>query len=175
MNKKLFRKKPLSLILQDARTGYGDTSSHGTLKRDLSVKDLTAMGIAAVVGAGIFSTIGEAAYNGGPGVTILFVITGVTCGFSALCYAEFASRIPVSGSAYTYSYASFGELVAWIIGWDLIMEYAIGNIAVLAAALGVFGTGQAWPDLLVAGIMAGLAIWGSAEVFSQARRELAHG
>lgn len=138
MNKKLFRKKPLSLILQDARTGYGETSSHGTLKRDLSVKDLTAMGIAAVVGAGIFSTIGEAAYNGGPGVTILFVITGVTCGFSALCYAEFASRIPVSGSAYTYSYASFGELIAWIIGWDLIMEYAIGNIAVAISWSGYF-------------------------------------
>jgi len=88
------------------------------------------MGIAAVVGAGIFSTIGLAAFHGGPGVTILFVITAVTCGFSALCYAEFASRIPVAGSAYTYAYASFGELIAWIIGWDLLMEYAIGNIAV---------------------------------------------
>lgn len=88
------------------------------------------MGIAAVVGAGIFSTIGTAAFNGGPGVSILFVLTAITCGFSALCYAEFASRIPVSGSAYTYAYASFGELIAWIIGWDLLMEYAIGNIAV---------------------------------------------
>src|SRR3569623_499301 len=88
------------------------------------------MGIAAVVGAGIFSTIGEAAYQGGPGVSILFVITAITCGFSALCYAEFASRIPVAGSAYTYAYATFGELIAWIIGWDLLMEYAIGNIAV---------------------------------------------
>src|SRR6201999_985324 len=67
---------------------------------------------------------------GGPGVTILFVITAITCGFSALCYAEFAARIPVAGSAYTYAYASFGELIAWIIGWDLLMEYAIGNIAV---------------------------------------------
>jgi APA family basic amino acid/polyamine antiporter len=88
------------------------------------------MGIAAVVGAGIFSTIGEASFYGGPGVSILFIITAVTCGFSALCYAEFASRIPVAGSAYTYAYASFGELIAWIIGWDLLMEYAIGNIAV---------------------------------------------
>src|ERR1700740_3732677 len=88
------------------------------------------MGIAAVVGAGIFSTIGLASFNGGPGVTILFVLTAVTCGFSALCYAEFASMVPVSGSAYTYSYVAFGELIAWIIGWDLLMEYAIGNIAV---------------------------------------------
>lgn len=139
MNKKLFRKKPLSLILRDAETGYGESEfPSGALKKDLSVRDLTAMGIAAVVGAGIFSTIGEAAYNGGPGVSILFVITAVTCGFSALCYAEFASRIPVSGSAYTYSYASFGELVAWIIGWDLIMEYAIGNIAVAISWSGYF-------------------------------------
>src|SRR5678815_3844350 len=87
-------------------------------------------GIAAVVGAGIFSTIGNASFQGGPGVILLFIITAVCCGFSALCYAEFASRIPVSGSAYTYAYAAFGELIAWIIGWDLLMEYAIGNIAV---------------------------------------------
>lgn len=139
MNKKLFRKKPLELILKDAASGFSDAEQGTTgLKRDLTVKDLTAMGIAAVIGAGIFSTIGEAAYNGGPGVSILFVITAVTCGFSALCYAEFASRIPVSGSAYTYSYASFGELVAWIIGWDLIMEYAIGNIAVAISWSGYF-------------------------------------
>jgi len=96
------------------------------------------MGIAAVVGAGIFSTIGVASFHGGPGVTILFIITAVTCGFSALCYAEFASRIPVAGSAYTYAYASFGELIAWIIGWDLLMEYAIGNIAVAISWSGYF-------------------------------------
>ena len=87
------------------------------------------MGIAAVVGAGIFSTIGNASFQGGPGVSF-YLFYGICCGFSALCYAEFASRIPVSGSAYTYAYASFGELIAWIIGWDLLMEYAIGNIAV---------------------------------------------
>lgn len=139
MNKNYFRKKPLHLILKDAATGFGDAEGGaGKLNRELKVKDLTAMGIAALVGAGIFSTIGEAAYNGGPGVSILFVITAVTCGFSALCYAEFASRIPVSGSAYTYSYASFGELIAWIIGWDLIMEYAIGNIAVAISWSGYF-------------------------------------
>ncbi len=139
MKNKYFRKKPLHLILKDAESGYGDAEGGmGKLSRELGVKDLTAMGIAALVGAGIFSTIGQAAFYGGPGVSILFVITAVTCGFSALCYAEFASRIPVSGSAYTYSYASFGELIAWIIGWDLIMEYAIGNIAVAISWSGYF-------------------------------------
>jgi amino acid transporter len=127
----LFRKKSISAILADAESGLSDaTHSASGLKKVLKVRDLTAMGIAAVVGAGIFSTIGNASYAGGPGVSLLFVLTAVCCGFSALCYAEFASRIPVSGSAYTYAYASFGELVAWIIGWDLLMEYAIGNIAV---------------------------------------------
>src|SRR6185437_7824185 len=127
----LFRKKSISAILADAASGLSDaTHSASGLKKVLRVKDLTAMGIAAVVGAGIFSTIGNASFEGGPGVSLLFVLTAICCGFSALCYAEFASRIPVSGSAYTYAYASFGELVAWIIGWDLLMEYAIGNIAV---------------------------------------------
>lgn len=139
MNSNLFRKKSIQLILKDAESGYGEALHDDTgLKKVLRVKDLTAMGIAAVIGAGIFSTIGEAAFQGGPGVSLLFVITAVCCGFSALCYAEFASRIPVSGSAYTYSYASFGELVAWIIGWDLIMEYAIGNIAVAISWSGYF-------------------------------------
>lgn len=131
MSKSIFRKKSISKILADVASGFSDAESSGThLKKELNVKDLTLMGIAAVVGAGIFSTIGLASFHGGPGVTILFVITAITCGFSALCYAEFASRIPVAGSAYTYAYASFGELIAWIIGWDLLMEYAIGNIAV---------------------------------------------
>ncbi len=127
----LFRKKSISAILDDAKLGLSDaTHSASGLKKVLNVRDLTAMGIAAIVGAGIFSTIGNASFQGGPGVSLLFVLTAICCGFSALCYAEFASRIPVSGSAYTYAYASFGELVAWIIGWDLLMEYAIGNIAV---------------------------------------------
>ncbi|MCR8558272.1 amino acid permease [Mucilaginibacter sp. BJC16-A38] len=130
MSKSLFRKKSIHKILTDVASGFSDAEHSGHLKKELTVKDLTLMGIAAVVGAGIFSTIGLASFNGGPGVTILFVLTAVTCGFSALCYAEFASRIPVAGSAYTYAYASFGELIAWIIGWDLLMEYAIGNIAV---------------------------------------------
>jgi len=131
MSKSIFRRKSLDKILADVQSGFSDSEHSGShLKRELQVKDLTLMGIAAVVGAGIFSTIGEASFNGGPGVSILFVLTAITCGFSALCYAEFASRIPVAGSAYTYAYASFGELIAWIIGWDLLMEYAIGNIAV---------------------------------------------
>jgi amino acid transporter len=133
----LFRKKSLDVIMKDYEAGLSD--GHGNhLKRELRVKDLTAMGIAAVVGAGIFSTIGSASYDGGPGVTILFIITAVTCGFSALCYAEFASRVPVAGSAYTYAYVSFGELIAWIIGWALILEYAIGNIAVAISWSGYF-------------------------------------
>ena len=124
MFKNLFRKKSIEKLVRESEEDVNP------LKKVLSVKDLTFMGIAAVVGAGIFSTIGSAAYNGGPGVSLLFIITAVTCGFTALCYAEFASRIPVSGSAYTYSYVAFGEIAAWIIGWALILEYSIGNIVV---------------------------------------------
>lgn len=123
----LFRKKSIEDILSHAQSVEGQITE---MKRTLRVRDLTAMGIAAVIGAGIFSTIGNAAASGGPAVSLLFVFTAIACGFSALCYAQFASLIPISGSAYTYAYASFGELIAWIIGWDLIMEYAVGNIAV---------------------------------------------
>lgn len=98
--------------------------------RNLSLKDLTFMGIAAIIGAGIFSTIGNASFHGGPAVSLLFVFTAIACTFSALCYAQFASSVPLSGSAYTYAYVTFGELIAWMIGWALIVEYAIGNIAV---------------------------------------------
>jgi amino acid transporter len=125
----LFRKKSLAKIIADAESGLGDAHGH-SMKKVLGVRDLTFMGVAAVIGAGIFSTIGTAAYHGGPGVIFLFIITAVTCGFTALCYAEFASRVPVSGSAYTYSYVTFGEMIAWIIGWALILEYAIGNVVV---------------------------------------------
>jgi basic amino acid/polyamine antiporter, APA family len=128
MMNSLFRTKKIDSILEQGEEEIHP--GHSSLKRVLTVRDLTFFGIAAVIGAGIFSTIGSAAFHGGPGVSILFVITAVTCGFSALCYAEFASRIPVSGSAYTYAYVSFGELIAWIIGWALILEYAIGNIVV---------------------------------------------
>lgn len=123
-----FRKKEnVDLSMEEIVMGQ---DHHTHLNKVLGVRDLTFLGIAAVIGAGIFSTIGSAAFHGGPGVSILFIITAVTCGFSALCYAEFASRVPVSGSAYTYAYISFGELIAWIIGWALILEYAIGNIVV---------------------------------------------
>lgn len=131
----LFRKKTISLILHDSE----DAALHGSgMKRTLGVFDLTALGVAAIVGAGIFSTIGNAAATGGPAVSLLFMFTAIACGLSAMCYAEFASSIPISGSAYTYAYASFGELVAWIIGWTLIMEYAIGNIAVAISWSGYF-------------------------------------
>jgi APA family basic amino acid/polyamine antiporter len=127
----LFRKKSIDKIAADAEAGFSeDVNGPGQMKRVLGVRDLTAFGVAAIIGAGIFSTVGTSCFYGGPGVIFLFLITAVTCGFSALCYAEFASRIPVSGSAYTYSYATFGELIAWIIGWDLIMEYGIGNVVV---------------------------------------------
>ncbi len=134
----LFRKKSIEKIVQDAADGLVDGHSASGLKKELGVRDLTLMGIAAVVGAGIFSTIGTAAFHGGPGISILFVITAITCGFSALCYAEFASRVPIAGSAYTYAYVTFGELIAWIIGWALILEYAIGNIVVAISWSGYF-------------------------------------
>ena len=148
----LFRKKSLATIIKDAKDGLADGHETGGMNKVLKVKDLTAMGIAAVIGAGIFSTIGEAAFHGGPGVSLLFVITAVTCGFSALCYAEFASRVPVSGSAYTYSYVTFGELAAWVIGWALILEYAIGNIAVAISWSGYFNN-------LLAGVGLDLPSW----------------
>lgn len=122
----LFRKKSVVDILKNAE----QESHHDSLAKHLGVRDLTAFGIAAIIGAGIFSTIGKASADGGPAVIFLFIFTAVACGFAAFAYAEFASMVPVSGSAYTYSYVAFGELVAWIIGWALIMEYAIGNITV---------------------------------------------
>ncbi len=127
MSNALFRKKNINSILAE-----GSDNSHGGggLKRVLTVKDLTFFGIAAILGAGSFSSLGGAVFNGGPGVIVLFIITGIACAFTAFCYSDFASRIPVAGSAYTYAYASFGELFAWIIGWALIMEYSIGNIYV---------------------------------------------
>jgi len=128
MSNSLFRKKPIEGILKDAEQGADEHG--GGLKKVLGVRDLTALGVAAVIGAGIFSTIGQAAYDGGPGVVFLFLITAATCGLTAMCYAEFASRVPVAGSAYTYSYVTFGEMAAWIIGWALILEYGIGNVVV---------------------------------------------
>ena len=126
---KLLRKKSVHDILKQVAKD-GSEGGHGALGKHLGVKDLTAFGIAAIVGAGIFSTIGKASADGGPAVIFLFLFTAIACGFAAFAYAEFASMVPVSGSAYTYSYVAFGEIVAWIIGWALIMEYAIGNITV---------------------------------------------
>ena len=127
MSNSLFRTKKIANILAE---GSDDPHGAGGLKRVLTLKDLTFFGIAAILGAGSFSSLGGAVFHGGPGVVILFVITAIACAFTAFCYSEFASRIPVAGSAYTYAYASFGELFAWIIGWALIMEYSIGNIYV---------------------------------------------
>lgn len=124
MKNQLFRKKSVDQILRDSET-------NGTgLAKILGVKDLVSLGIAAIVGAGIFSTIGLASYNGGPAVSLLFVFVAFACVFTALSYAQFASTVPVSGSAYTYAYVAFGELFAWIIGWALVLEYAVSNMVV---------------------------------------------
>ena len=130
MSNSLFRTKNIDKILKDAATNEEHAHGGGGLKRVLTLRDLTFFGIAAIIGAGSFSSLGEAVFKGGPGVVFLFIICAIACGFTAMCYAEFASRIPVAGSAYTYAYASFGELFAWVIGWALIMEYSIGNIYV---------------------------------------------
>jgi len=130
MLKDLFRRKALDQLVADSeQSGPG-------LKKALGPINITALGIGAIIGAGIFATIGTAAAGdmtrpgAGPGLILSFIATGIACGFAALCYAEFAAMIPISGSAYTYAYATLGELVAWIIGWDLIIEYAVGNVAV---------------------------------------------
>ncbi|MCL9770028.1 amino acid permease [Flavobacterium sp. HXWNR69] len=124
----LFRRKKVEDIL--SQVAKNEAEGHNSLGKHLTVRDLTAFGIAAIIGAGIFSTIGKASADGGPAVIFLFIFTAIACSFAAFAYAEFASMVPVSGSAYTYSYVAFGEIIAWIIGWALIMEYAVGNITV---------------------------------------------
>ena len=130
MFRALFQTKSLDAILHESE------APERQLKRVLGAFDVVMLGIGAIVGAGIFATIGTAAAGdaarpgAGPALILSFVITAMGCGFAALCYAEFAAMVPISGSAYTYSYATLGELVAWIIGWDLIIEYAVGNVAV---------------------------------------------
>ena len=126
MFKQLLRKKSIEKI----NFAIENQNSQNQLGKHLKFKDLTSLGIAAIIGAGIFSTIGNASFSGGPSVVFLFLFTAIACGFSAFAYAEFAAIVPVSGSAYTYAYVAFGELIAWIIGWALIMEYAVGNITV---------------------------------------------
>lgn len=142
----LFRRKKLS----DIET---ENSKNSQLHKVLGVRDLTFLGVAAIVGAGIFSTIGRAAYEGGPAVSLLFILVATACIFTALCYAQFASMIPISGSAYTYTYISLGEIFAWVIGWALLLEYAVSNMVVAIAWSEYFttmlsGFGIHWPDWL---------------------------
>ncbi|MEI6438127.1 MAG: amino acid permease [Candidatus Omnitrophota bacterium] len=138
LSSKIFKIKDLSTILSEIR------KPEHKLKRVLSAFDLIVFGVGVIIGAGIFATIGTAAAGdalrpgAGPALTLSFLITAVVCGFAALCYAELASLVPISGSAYTYAYATFGELVAWIIGWDLMLEYGVGNIAVALSWSGYF-------------------------------------
>src|SRR6202165_5691309 len=121
MGNPLFAKKPLSLLLAESQ----ETGEH-SLKRTLGPFQLTAGGVGALIGAGIFVLSGLGAHYAGPGLMISFVLSGLGCAFAGLCYAEFAAMIPLAGSAYTYAYATLGELFAWIIGWDLTLEYAMG-------------------------------------------------
>jgi len=117
----LLATKPLHLLMEESR----ETGEH-SLKRTLGVFQLTALGVGAIIGAGIFVMVGLGAQYAGPGLTLSFVLSGLGCAFAGLCYAEFAAMIPLAGSAYTYAYATLGELMAWIIGWDLTLEYAMG-------------------------------------------------
>ena len=133
---KLLRIKPMSMLTEEA----AEQGEH-TLKRSLGALNLVTLGIGAVIGAGIFTLTGQAAaLHAGPAVALSFVLAGLTCGFAGLCYAEFASIIPIAGSAYTYGYATLGELVAWIIGWDLTLEYAFGASTVASGWAGYFNS-----------------------------------
>src|SRR5512135_3700679 len=138
--RRLFRRKTLDQLV-------GETvEPQHQLRRVLGPVHLTLLGVGAIIGAGIFSTVGTAAAGGsehvgaGPALVVSFLIVAVACGFAALCYSEFAAMVPVSGSAYTYAYATLGELAAWLIGWDLILEYAISNAAVAVSWSGYFQT-----------------------------------
>ena len=156
----LFRKKKIEDILQEA----SDRELAGKgMQRSLTVRDLTVFGIAAIIGSGIFSTIGIASYNGGPAVIFLFIGIAIACGFTGLAYAEFASIIPVSGSAYTYSYVAFGELPAWIIGWALIMEYSIGNVTIAISFSDYF------TDLLKTVFQYNIPEWMTTDYFTAAK------
>src|SRR6266566_1281101 len=117
----LLARKPLKLLLEETK----EAGEH-SLKRTLGVVQLTALGVGAIIGAGIFVMAGLGAHYAGPGLMLSFVLSGLGCAFAGLCYAEFAAMIPLAGSAYTYAYATLGELFAWIIGWDLTLEYAMG-------------------------------------------------
>jgi APA family basic amino acid/polyamine antiporter len=132
MANRLFARKPLELLLEEMK-------GENRLRRILGPVQLTSLGIGAIIGAGIFVATGAAAHNvAGPALMLSYVIAGITCVFAALCYAEFASMVPVAGSAYTYAYATLGELFAWIIGWDLVLEYAVGSATVATGWSGYF-------------------------------------
>src|SRR6202453_924043 len=132
----LLATKPLSLLTREA-----SEEGENTLKRSLGPLNLITLGIGAIIGAGIFVLTGQAAaLHAGPAVSLSFVVAGITCAFAGLCYAEFASIIPIAGSAYTYGYATLGELVAWIIGWDLTLEYAFGASTVASGWAGYFNS-----------------------------------
>jgi amino acid transporter len=170
--KQLFRKKSVTQILEDVK--HHELEHATDLRKNLNLTDLVSFGIAAIIGAGIFSTIGTAAYNGGPAVIFLFIFTAIACLFSALCYAEFASTVPISGSAYTYAYTTFGELVAWILGWALVMEYGIGNITVAISWSDYFtsmmaGFGLPFPEYLSMDYLSAM------RGFAEAEKQLASG
>src|ERR1700691_2632680 len=127
----IWARKSTALLLSEAAQRDGPNGQAQPLRRSLSALNLVAPGVGGIVGAGIFVLTGHAAAaNAGPAITLSFVLGAVACAFAGLCYAEMASAVPVSGSAYTYAYATIGELVAWMIGWDLILEYAVGAVAV---------------------------------------------
>src|SRR5512132_1338046 len=128
----LFARKPLELLLEEMK-------GENRLRRVLGPVQLSALGIGAIIGAGIFVATGEAAHNvAGPALMVSYMAAGITCIFAALCYAEFASMVPVAGSAFTYAYATLGEVFAWIIGWDLVLEYGVASAAVATGWSGYF-------------------------------------
>ena len=132
MKNQLFAKKSLAQLLDEM-------AGENRLRRVLGPVQLTSLGVGAIIGAGIFVATGAAARNvAGPALMVSYVVAGITCVFAALCYAEFASMVPVAGSAYTYAYATLGELFAWMIGWDLILEYAVGSATVANGWSGYF-------------------------------------
>ena len=133
MDSNLLKTKSIEQLVGDAEHGGKG------LKRTLTGMDLTLLGIGAIIGTGIFVLTGTAAANqAGPAIVLAYVAAGLACGFAALCYAEFAAMIPISGSAYTYAYATLGEIFAWMIGWDLILEYAVGSMTVAVGWSGYF-------------------------------------
>ena len=150
MDSNLLKTKSIEQLVGDAESGAK------ALKRTLTAMDLTLLGIGAIIGTGIFVLTGTAAANqAGPAIVLSYVLAGLACAFAALCYAEFAAMIPISGSAYTYAYATLGEIFAWMIGWDLILEYAVGSMTVAVGWSGYF-------QRILAGFGVHLPVWMSA-------------